>query len=51
MMGEAIDGMVDSAEEVLRSLEQARPRPHLLDKYTIGRVREAHSTQLKELWW
>jgi hypothetical protein len=51
MIGEAIDGMVDSAEEVLRSLEQARPRPHLLDDDTIGRVREAHSTQRKELCW
>ena len=51
MIGGAIAGMLNSAEEVLRSLEQARPRPHLLDEETIGRVREAHSTQRKELWW
>jgi hypothetical protein len=51
MIGGAMDGMLDSAEEVLRSLEQARPWPHLLDEYPIGRVREAHSTQRKELWW
>jgi hypothetical protein len=25
---------VESAEEVLQSLEQARPRPHVLDDYT-----------------
>ena len=43
--------MLDSAEDVLRSLEQARPRPHILDDYTIGRVREAHGTQLNDLWW
>src|SRR6266568_5036074 len=40
-----------SAEDVLQSLEQARPRPHVLDDYTIGRVREAHGTQLNDLWW
>ena len=51
MISEAIDGMLDSAEDVIRSLEQARPRPHILDDYTIGRVREAHGTQLNVLWW
>ena len=51
MIGQAIDGMLESAEDVLRSLEQARPRPHILDDYTIGRVREAHGTQLNDLWW
>ena len=51
MIGEAIDGMLDSCQEVVRSLEQARSRPHILDDYTIGRVREAHGTQLNDLWW
>ena len=51
MIGQAIDGMLDSAEEVVQSLEQARPRPHVLDDATIGRVREAHGTQLNDLWW
>ena len=51
MMSEAIDGMLDSAEEVVRSLEQARPRPPILDDETLGRVREAHGTQLNDLWW
>ena len=51
MIGQALDGMLESAEEVLQSLEQARPRPHVLDDYTIGRVREAHGTQLNDLWW
>jgi hypothetical protein len=51
MIGDAIDGMLDSAEEVVRSLEQARPRPHLLDDETFGRVHEAHDTQLNDLWW
>ena len=51
MIAQALDGMLESAEEVLQSLEQARPRPHVLDDYTIGRVREAHGTQLNDLWW
>jgi len=51
MTAQALDGMVESAEEVLQSLEQARPRPHVLDDYTIGRGREAHGTQLNDLWW
>src|SRR5262244_3610239 len=51
MIAQALDGMVESAEDVLQSLEQARQRPHVLDDYTIGRVREAHGTQLNDLWW
>jgi hypothetical protein len=51
MIAQALDGMVESAEDVLQSLEQARPRPHVLDDYTIGRVREAHGTQLNDVWW
>ena len=51
MIGQAIDGMLDSAEEVVQSLEQARPRPHVFDDATIGRVREAHGTQRNDVWW
>src|SRR6266702_5742789 len=51
MIAQALDGMLESAEEVVQSLEQARPRPHVLDDDTIGRVREAHGTQLNDLWW
>jgi len=50
MIAQALDGMVENAEDVLQSLEQARQRPHVLDDYTIGRVREAHGTQLNDLW-
>jgi hypothetical protein len=45
-----IDGMLKSAKDVQGSLEQARSRPHVMDNYTIGRVREAHGTQLDDLW-
>jgi hypothetical protein len=51
MIAQALDGMVESAEDVLQSLEQARPRPQVLDDYTIDRVREAHGTQLNDVWW
>jgi hypothetical protein len=50
MIGMAIDGMLESAEDVHRSLQEARPRPHVLDDDTIGRVREVYGTQLNDLW-
>jgi hypothetical protein len=49
-IAEIINGMLTSAREVLGSLEQARTRPHAMDDYTLGRVREVHGTQLNELW-
>ena len=39
-IAEMIDGMLTSAQEVLGSLEQARTRPHVMDDYTLGRVRD-----------
>ncbi len=45
-----IDGMLDSAEDVSQSLQQAEDRPHVMDEYTVGRVREVHGTQRKDLW-
>ena len=49
-IAEMIDGMLESAKEVHGSLQQARSRPHVMDDYTIGRVREVHGTQLDGLW-
>ena len=45
-----VDGMLESAEDVSQSLQQAEDRPHVMDEYTVGRVREVHSTQLNDLW-
>lgn len=42
--------MLESAQEVHGSLQQARLRPHVMDDYTISRVCEAHGTQLDDLW-
>ena len=49
-IAEMIDGMLESAQSVLDSLERARTRPHIMDDYTLGRVREVHGTQLNDLW-
>ena len=49
-IAEMIGGMLESAQEVHGSLQQARSRPHIMDDYTIGRVREVHGTQLDDLW-
>ena len=49
-IAEMIDGMLKSAQDVHGSLQQARSRPHIMDDYTIGRVREVHGTQLDDLW-
>jgi hypothetical protein len=49
-IAEMIDGMLESAQGVLDSLERARTRPHVMDDYTLGRVREVHGTQLNDLW-
>jgi len=45
-----IDGMVESASEQYANLLQARPKPYILDDYTIGRVREVFTTQQNDLW-
>ena len=49
-IAEMIDGMLESAQNVYGSLQQARSRPHVMDDDTIGRVREVHGAQLDDLW-
>ena len=49
-IAEMIDGMLESAQNVYGSLQQARSRPHIMDDDTIGRVREVHGAQLDDLW-
>src|SRR5260370_41558020 len=45
-----IDGMVESASEQYANLLQARPKPYVLDDYTVTRVKEVFTTQQKDLW-
>ena len=35
-IAEMIDGMLESAEENLENLLQAKNKPHVMDEYTVG---------------
>jgi len=45
----AIDGMLELAEEQYPLLEEARPRPHMLDDATVSRVVAVYTTQRDDL--
>ena len=46
-----IDGMLESAEDVSRNLQQAQPYGrHVLDDHTVGRIKQVYTTQLDDLW-
>ena len=46
-----IDDMLSIAEENYHSLEAARPRPSVLDDYTVGRVSRVFTDMHKDLWF
>jgi len=46
----AINGMLESAEEQYPLLEQARPRPSMLDDATVLRAVEVYTAQRDDLW-
>lgn len=45
-----IDGMLESATEQYETLQLAKPKPFVLDNYTVGRVIEVFTTQQGDLW-
>ncbi len=45
-----IDGMLEASQEQYETLLQARPKPHVLDDYTVNRVIKAFTTQISDLW-
>ncbi len=45
-----IDGMLEAAEEQEALLNAARPKAHVLDDYTVGRVIDVYTTQRDDLW-
>jgi hypothetical protein len=45
-----IDGMLETANEQYNNLQEARPKPHVLDDYTVRRVIEVFTTQQNDLW-
>ena len=44
-----IDGMLESASEQYEMLQLAKPKPFVLDDYTVGRVIEVFTTQQNDL--
>jgi hypothetical protein len=50
LLAQHIDGMLESASVQHDLLQQARPRPYVLDDYTVGRVKEVFTTQQGDLW-
>ncbi len=45
-----IDGMLESATEQYETLQLAKPKPFVLDDYTVGRVIKVFTTQQGDLW-
>ncbi|MBF6614147.1 MAG: hypothetical protein IVW55_13555 [Chloroflexi bacterium] len=45
-----IDGMLADAIEHYETLQEARPKPWVLDNYTVGRVIEVFTVQQDDLW-
>ncbi len=50
LIAEAIDGMLEAAEEQVILLQQARLKAHVLDDHTVGRVIAVYTTQRDDLW-
>jgi len=45
-----IDGMLESAREQYQTLLPAKAKPHVLDDYTVNRVKKVTTSQQKDLW-
>ncbi len=45
-----VDGMLESAEENLENLSEAKEKPHVMDDYTVGRMFEVYGTQKADFW-
>jgi len=46
----AIDGLLEGAEEQYQLLQQAQPKPYVLDDDTVGRVITVFAEQRDDLW-
>lgn len=44
-----IDGMLEAASEQYETLQLAKPKPFVLDDYTVGRVIQVYTTQQGDL--
>ena len=50
MVAAALTGELVEAERMRRLLEEARPRPHVLDDATVARVRHSYTGIQDDLW-
>ncbi len=50
LVGTMIDGMLRGAQEQYQTLLEARPKPHVLDDFTVGRVVDVFTEQRDGLW-
>lgn len=50
MIAEHIDGMLEADIEQYQTLLGAKPKPYVLDDYTVNRVITAFTTQEKDFW-
>ncbi len=48
MIAEHIDGMLEADVEQYQTLLEAKPKPYVLDDYTVNRVITAFTTQEKD---
>ena len=49
LIARMIDGQLIDVEEQYRTLQEARPRPHVLDDYTVNRVIRVYTTTLDDM--
>jgi hypothetical protein len=45
-----IDGMLEAAQEQYETLLPAKAKPHVLNDYTVNRVKQAFTIQQNDLW-
>jgi hypothetical protein len=49
LLGSMIDGLLYEAEQQYGNLQSCRPRPHVLDDYTVGRVIKVYTEQADDV--
>lgn len=49
LIASMIDGMLADSEEQYQELLEAKPRPHVLDDYTVGRVTKLYGDQREDV--
>ena len=49
LIATAIDGMLETTQEQLETLERVRPKPYVLDDHTVARLIRSFTTQLNDL--